>query len=271
MRKKRLLKKRKLELKKLLLIYKRKIYRQKKLISLNQEKKAFQAAKDIAPSTIILLIRSYNRPEYLEKTLQSVLDADINLCVKRYIYDDGSTDERTINLLSNDHYVNVKDKEFIVIRDVNQGCQQSYISALNYIKNDNNISNYLICTLDNDVVVKPNFISTIIQGYFYSFIKYKTFNLLLTAFNPTNAHVSMIKDWGFIYRKQSCGGVNFIFHIDFMNFIIEYWNIQEDWGVVNGMNKADFPICCLKKSVVNHCGNFGMNSHDMQYDRDDNF
>jgi len=211
---------------------------------------------------IILLIRSYNRPEYFEKTLKSVLDADIDLCIKRYIYDDGSDDETTINLLTNNEYINVNKKEFYVIRSVNEGCKISYIKALEYIKNDNtDLSNYLICTIDNDIIAKPNFISILINEYINAYNKYLTFDILLTGFNPKNAHVNMIEDNGSFYRKSSCGGVNFVFHINFIDFIISGWNLFLDWGVVDEMNRQDMPICCLKKSVINHFGYFGLNSN----------
>jgi len=221
---------------------------------------------------IILLIRSYNRPEYLEKTLSSVLSSDIDICVKRYIFDDCSDDNNVIQLLSNKDYIYVKGKEFIPLRrKKNLGCKESYIEALNYIKKIYSESNFLICTIDNDVIVKPDFISVIKEEYYKAYEKYKTFDILLTGFNPTNAHVNMIEDNGSYYRKTSIGGVNFIFHIKFIDFIIDNWSIGDsDWGVVNKMNDCDMPICCLKKSVVNHIGCIGLNSGET-YDNDEFF
>ena len=37
---------------------------------------------------ILFLMRSYNRPEYLSKTLKSLQKSDINSCFKKIIYDD---------------------------------------------------------------------------------------------------------------------------------------------------------------------------------------
>ena len=42
---------------------------------------------------IILLIRSYDRGNYLINTISSIIKSDINLCDKRYIYDDNSKDK----------------------------------------------------------------------------------------------------------------------------------------------------------------------------------
>ena len=42
----------------------------------------------------ITLMRSYNRPEYLLPTLQSLDESDINLCHHKIIYDDASQDSK---------------------------------------------------------------------------------------------------------------------------------------------------------------------------------
>jgi len=223
---------------------------------------------------IVLLIRSFNRPKYLKSTLKSILSADIDLCIKRYIYDDGSNDQEINNLLTNPEYINVKNKEFIVFKNkTNQGCKLSYVTALNIIKYDNsNLQDFLICTIDNDVIVKPEFITHLTNGYDNIFSKYKHNNILLTGFNPTNAHLTIIEDNGSFYRKTSCGGVNFVFHINFIDFIIEFWIKNLDWGVIYEMVNRQMPICSLKKSVINHCGHIGLNSRGEKYtDTDVNF
>lgn len=223
---------------------------------------------------IILLIRSHNRPEYLEKTLKSVLESDIDLCYKRYIYDDGSDNDKTNQILINNDYINVYGKEFIVMKDdINQGCKMSYVKALDFIKenNDNN-SDLIICTIDNDVVVKPDFISIILNEYENICNHYQSKEILLTGFNPTNAHLNMIEDFGSYYRKETCGGVNFIFHISFLDFIKTNWYVHDnDWGVNWAMKDRNMPLLCLKKSVVNHIGLFGLNSFGITTDEDCNF
>jgi glycosyltransferase involved in cell wall biosynthesis len=223
---------------------------------------------------IILLIRSYNRPEYLEKTLKSVLESDIELCYKRYIYDDASDDDKTNQLLINNDYINVFEKDFIVIKDnINQGCKVSYIKALDHIKNENDDNDdILICTIDNDVIVKPNFISIILHEYKNIYNRFQTREFLLTGFNPTNAHLNMYEDFESYYRKESCGAVNFIFHISFLEFIKTHWNVYLDWGVNWAMKDRGMPLLCLKKSIVNHVGMYGLNSQlDSHLDQDINF
>ena len=40
---------------------------------------------------IILLVRSFNRPQILKMIIKSLLNSNIDKCMKRYIYDDCST------------------------------------------------------------------------------------------------------------------------------------------------------------------------------------
>lgn len=210
---------------------------------------------------IILLIRSYNRPKYLETTLKSVLESDIDLCYKRYIYDDASDDDKTNNILINNEYINISEKEFIVIKDeVNQGCKMSYIKALNYIKDNNDDDDFIICTIDNDVIVKPDFISIILKEYDNIYVHYQTYNILLTGFNPTNAHLNMMEEFESYYRKETCGAVNFVFHKNFVDFIITHWFEDLDWGIIWAMKDRNMPLLCLKKSIINHIGYYGLNA-----------
>ena len=222
---------------------------------------------------IILLLRSYERPLYLKKTLESLMKSDINLCIKRYIYDDGSKNRNVLELLKNDKLVKKKDKEFEVIRRNNLGCKKSYIEALNYIKNDNlDISDYFICTIDNDVIVKFDFITKLYNFYLKAFRLFKTNNILLTGFNPTNAHLNKIKQYDGFYRKETAGAINFFFHIKFLDFLIKSWN----WGHMdNGVNELMklkcYPLLCLNEGVINHIGKFGLWSNNNNFDFDSKF
>ena len=222
---------------------------------------------------IILLVRSFNRPSYLERTLESLLQSDIDRCMKRYIYDDGSTDGNVIDILNNSKYISVINKEFIVIKgSENKGCQQSYTDALEYIKIDNlNNKNYYICSLDNDVIVKKTFINELRKNYLRAYNIFRTHNLLLTGFNPTNAHLNKITDYNTFYTKRTCGGINFFFHIDFIDFIIEFWKLELDHGINKQMLICKYPLCCLNKGVINHIGEEGLWSNINNCDRDKYF
>lgn len=210
---------------------------------------------------IVLLVRSYNRPEYLEKTLESLDKSDIDKCYQRYIYDDGSTHQRIKPILNK-----YKSKYTIINGKKNVGCKQSYVEALNRIPNCD-----YICTIDNDVLVKPNFIEQLYSNFVKAEQMFKTKNILLTGFNPTNAHQNQIKIYDTFYQKRTCGGINFFFHNDFKAFIMKKWLYYLDWGVVGAMNHNKWPLLCLNKGVVNHVGKIGLYSNGKMYDVDDRF
>ena len=44
---------------------------------------------------VVILIRSYNRPNYLKKTLNSLFKSDLTNVNNIYIYDDNSNDIKT--------------------------------------------------------------------------------------------------------------------------------------------------------------------------------
>jgi len=80
---------------------------------------------------IVLLVRSYKRSHYLEQTLASLLESDIDICSKRYIYDDGSPeDDKAIQIL--------KDPAFIKRNNNDEQLEQvvhTYSAKLsNYVK-----------------------------------------------------------------------------------------------------------------------------------------
>lgn len=217
---------------------------------------------------VALLVRNYNRPKYLRETLDSLLRADIDLCCERLIYDDCSSDSEVMSLLCDPSLISVPTKAFTVVRgSSNLGCKNSFNVALNALS-----SSYdFICTVDNDVHVKSNFISTLIQTYQDAYKVYNTNHMLLTGFNPSNTHRNHIKSFDTFYRKRTCGGVNFFFHRSFKPFIVDKWNINLDWGVVHSMENYNYPLVCTKPGVVQHIGVNGLNSNERRFDRDDSF
>jgi len=220
---------------------------------------------------IVLLVRSYNRPNYLRDTLDSLLRADIDICCERVIYDDCSSDPEVIRVLTDPTRVNVPGKEFSIIqRSLNIGCKQSYIDALNVLKNYD-----FICTVDNDVHVKPHFISTMISTYNDAYTLYGTNDMLLTGFNPSNSHRNCVETYETFYRKRSCGGVSFFFHKSFEPFVVSAWGGgtfgDMDWGVVLSMEKCNYPLLCTRPGVVQHFGAHGLHSSSGGFDHDDMF
>lgn len=226
---------------------------------------------------MVLLIRSYNRPEYLKKTLDSLLQSDIHLCKNIYIYDDASDDPQTILLLDSNTYMKNEKKHIEVIKsETNKGCKQSYIEALKLIKEKHAMDDIFVCTIDNDVEVKPNLIHTLLSESIDIQTRIDSNDFILTGFNCSNNHTSLVSDNRIgtnIVRKRMIGAVNYVIHISFIDFIVNKWSEGDcDWNVGFEMGKQNKPIYCLKKSVVNHVGVIGLNSTDINvYDHDAHF
>lgn len=227
---------------------------------------------------IVLLIRSYNRPNYLKKTLNSLFKSDLTNVNNIYIYDDKSNDKNTIKILKKINKKKIK----IIKGKKNYGVNKAYIYALKVLKSKYK-KNTLIITIDNDIIMKKNWINTLHNAYIKGKKFYKSNKILLTGFNCTNQHINTYKNYLYskkklFYRKNSIGGCNFVFHISFIDFIINEWNCgtklfknkpyAADWAVIVKMLKLNYPILCLNKSVVNHIGKNGTFSSPKKYNND---
>lgn len=218
---------------------------------------------------VAFLIRSFNRPNYLRETLTSVLQSDIHICTGRFIYDDGSSDPAVHELLDDPQYTQVPGKEFVVVKGEKQlGCKNAYIAALRAISADYDY----ICTVDNDVHVKKTVIQTFLDTYDTAFSTFRTRNMLLTGFTPSNAHKNIIKKYPTFHVKRSCGGVSYFFHTHFKSYILDKWQSALDWGVCNDMARNGYPLVCVNNGIVQHIGKHGLYSHgENAYDNDQAF
>ena len=218
--------------------------------------------------SVCLVVRSYNRPDYLKSTMLSLLQSDIELCSRRLIYDDCSSNQETRNILNDPQLTKAKNKEFqVIIGEKNLGCKHSYKKALENAKDCE-----YICVVDNDVNVKPNFIQKLYDTYEDAFNVYKHEHLLLTGFNPTNAHINcIIEKHPTFYRKETCGGINYFFHSKFKQYIQDKWSIDHDNYVQRSMKRDKYPLVCMNEGVVQHIGEIGLHSNKRRYDLDSNF
>lgn len=202
---------------------------------------------------ILFLMRSYNRPEYLDKTLKSLEKSDIDICFKKFIYDDNS-DNKTKNILKK-----YENKYEVIYNNVNYK-QKSMVKFLDIILNKNLEYDY-ICYVDNDVKVKSNFIETCYKTYELIKREQKLDNnkILLTGFNSNRTHKT-INTYNKYIEKESIGGVHMFFHKSLLNNIKLWWDKNEDWGICNGIKEIKGRIFCTKPSIIDHIGEYGDNS-----------
>ena len=102
---------------------------------------------------IIFLLRSYNRPEYLRKTLEYLDKSDLDdYCSEKYIYDDASDNIETLNILNN--YKN----KYNILYNTKNYKQKSFVKFMEYIETINTEKIDFICYLDNDALVTNDFL-----------------------------------------------------------------------------------------------------------------
>ena len=206
-------------------------------------------------------------------TIKSLSNSDIHLCMDRYIYDDGSQNRETIQFLnqltkSSNPLFQIKKKY------QNVGCHQSYIDALIYLKQLNSYNqNGYSCILDNDVIVNKHFISQLYCIYTQANNQLKSKNIVLSGFNPDNAHYhTIIKKYPRFHLKKTVGGVCFFFSNHLIPIIIDAWEYDQDWGVNKVFNTLpNFYMCSVNKTLVNHIGINGLHSQESKYDKDSEF
>jgi hypothetical protein len=223
---------------------------------------------------ITLLVRSYHRPEYLRHSIASLQESDIHLCQNRLVYDDGSRDPETLGILKNLHHSTKKNGFQVYFQDKNVGCRQSYVDALETIQKlpDFNPSGYT-CIIDNDVQVNKKLIEQLFFVYKDAVHQLKTKNIVLSGFNPSNAHRnSVVKTFRHFHIKKTVGGVCYFFSNHLIDTIKQAWSQKQDWGVNYVFDtRPDHHMICVNQSLVNHIGQWGLHSSESRYDSDDEF
>lgn len=198
-----------------------------------------------------VFISTFERPEYLAKTLDSLKQANLN-GVNVLIVDDCSTNEETIQLIKESPYS-------VLIKDSNRGIPDSIITGYETLFSE---GCELVINLDSDVLVKPYFIEKI------KALHEKYPDSIITGFNSLSKHSKGIVRHPIIetkedcYFKNSCGGVNMAMNqATFKRFVLPSCQkvIREkkgNWDTeackIAAANKK--PIVVTKGSVVQHIG-----------------
>lgn len=208
-------------------------------------------------------MRSYNRPQYLQESLASISKSDMaKYCSRCIIYDDASTDVWVREIL--DSY---KDTYEILMHETNLQ-QKSMVAFLNYIQNmiDPNTYDH-ICYLDNDATVHKNWVSVCMNTYkkIQWERKLASDKFILTGFNTAAHRITKVHK-GYV-EKKSIGGIHMYFHRNMLDKIRNWWDINQDWGVVHGLKKEGGRMYCCFPGVVQHIGQRGNNSRPNMYDK----
>jgi inositol phosphorylceramide mannosyltransferase catalytic subunit len=207
-----------------------------------------------------IVIATYNRPEYLKKTLNSIRESDLSdsiIC----IIDDNSNNQQNWELIQNFNYPNV---EIIKIKNKNNlGIRYNLKKGWELLSS----KCHYLCNIDSDVIVKKNWISKLIECEFEARLKLNKEHLIVSGFNCTKScQHRIIISYNKFHVKNTIGGINMFFNQNTYKKIIQPIlklgrpNFGWDWEVCKKAKYNKFPIVVTKPSVVQHIGIDGLNS-----------
>jgi glycosyltransferase involved in cell wall biosynthesis len=123
---------------------------------------------------IALIITTYNRPDYLQRCLDSLKQVDYPKGTQVYIIDDRSTDARTIELINSFTLGEIPVTKYF--KPANKGIKDSLIVGYSLAYNQ---AEYFI-NLDSDAIVKPDFINRLVD------LKKRFPDNIVSGFNSRN-------------------------------------------------------------------------------------
>jgi glycosyltransferase involved in cell wall biosynthesis len=205
---------------------------------------------------ISLIIPTYNRPEYLEKCLNSIKDTFLYEGSLIYIIDDGSADQKTIQL------INDFEKKDCIVEKVfkieNKGTYDSMLTAYEYCFDR---FEYVIL-IGSDIIVNNYFYD--MMTYYYNLFP----NNIISGFNTLTISElgkprhPIIEDGGFYRVKETSGSACFgfnrkIYEDYFKETLINSMKRNMLCYDTNSTKKASnngHHVICTVPSVVEHIG-----------------
>lgn len=223
------------------------------------------AAKD---SEIGIVIGTHNRPFYAWRTFQCMKKTLSPDSAALVVVDDASTSRMMPGLIRGFANSGLRVTSIFRQSDSGFGIHDSLRVGWDYLL-DKHSPRYL-CNVDSDVVAKPGWLERIRDLFVQQ--REQLGPLMATGFNAMNHPV--LEEHGDHYLKQSAGGLNMFFDVEFYREIVRpnlSYDKEErvgwDWNVINAMTEKGYPVICTKPSVLQHIGLFGKFSKPFQYDR----
>lgn len=193
-----------------------------------------------------ICIPTFNRPEYLRQTLESLMPCLTDEFV--VITDDNSTDMQVIRVIF-EYLGDYKNK--MIIRHPNFGIARSMKIAIENCKDKD-----VIISLDSDFIVHKDFIKVLTK------LVTENPENIITSFNATSHKV--IKELQDRYLKQTIGGGNIAFtwgtYTKYIQPILT--NNAWDWQMCDMVKKAGKMFICTKPSLCQHIGINSTLGHD---------
>lgn len=199
-----------------------------------------------------ILVCTYNRPGYLEVCLDSLNVADLPADCEVVIVDDGSTDEETIRLLRESGHT-------VILNNKNQSIKHSLLLGCDFLFDVKGCD--VITNLDSDAIVKPNFLTVLLD------LKKRFYGQLITGFNcltrnrdGSERHKVLMAGDDF-NMKKSVGGVNMMFDKEqyrkwIKPALMKCLQFSGNWDHQSciAASKETQGVICSVPSVVQHIG-----------------
>jgi len=208
-----------------------------------------------------LFISVYNRPEYLEKSLDSLGSSFSAIYPEIVITDDGSTDIKTIDKI-NGFELSYPGKVRIVHNSKNKGIPYGKLDTIYKEIYDWDYPEPYFFISDSDMIYKKGWMEYLI------FLYEQTQAPLVTGFNTiTNKH-KIIKIENLYYVKDSIGGCNIL--VDTAFYMEHPFRAPKEWDfrMCEDANAKHTPgVICSRPSVVDHIGVRGFWARDNYHDK----
>ncbi len=204
----------------------------------------------------LLVIPTYNRPTYLDKTLNSLLRAIEGHCgeVLVIMADDGSTDPRVAQIcqqFQRQHYLS----EFRSGKNI--GVAGNLLRGIEGALVDFNHPPESIMTLDSDFLVKPQFLCSLWD----LLAQVGSPDTIITGFNATSHSILTQRDGWAI--KQSIGGGNLCCTLEAYKRHIKpnLTDAMWDWRMCGTVQRVSGKLICVTPSVCQHIGMTSVMNH----------
>lgn len=213
----------------------------------------YSNAKNIE-GEIGIVLPTYNRPEYLEITLSSLAVSNLSNCVLVMI--DDNSDDDTIDIIKQ---FDMDIPTIKVFKNKNKNMYHSLILGWEIL---NKLGCTYFCNIDADVMVRPDWIGTLVSTYNLFDNK-----ILLTGFNTTKNGHDNIDETDSYYEKLTVGGVNLFFHKDrYEEFKPIMTDRMWDYNLSYYCKNNNIKLISTKPSVVQHIGYYGLNANPDNFD-----
>lgn len=204
-----------------------------------------------------LVIPTCNRPDYLRTCFASLQQSRLENVIV-VVVDDASHIQETVDLVRSFSMPDVP-----VVKILKQQWQDFAVHDSLRIGWDFSFTSFncrYLCNLDSDTIVKIDWFNRLRDLYRRE--RPKRGPIIVTGFN-SNRH-PVLGEGDDYYLKETIGGLNMLFDLPLYQKIIrpnlKYemdTQVGWDWFVVGAMQKMEYPILCIKPSVIQHIGKLG--------------